>query len=153
MRAVMDLHLERLLNLPLTTIESCQIQDNTVTLTLGLLNEQCNCPDCQTPSEELKRNRPSLVRDLSVFSYLVYLKAPRRQFYCKKCQKYFTERLDFVEWERRYTKRYEEYIFEKVKATNIQQVSREEGLSWAQVQGIFKHQFAKKKSLGENQKK
>jgi transposase len=145
----MDLHLETLLNLPLATIESCQIQDNTVTLTLGLLNEQCNCPYCQTPSEELKRNRPSLVRDLPVFAFTVYLKVPRRQFYCKKCQKYFTERLSFVDWERRYTQRYEEYIFEKVKATSIEQISREEELSWDKVQGIFKHQFKKKEPWGE----
>ena len=71
---------------------------------------------------------------------------------CKKCQKYFTERLSFVDWERRYTQRYEEYIFEKVKATSIEQISREEELSWDKVQGIFKHQFEKKKRRGENQK-
>jgi hypothetical protein len=56
--------------------------------------------------------------------------------------------LIFVDWERRYTQRYEEYIFEKVKATNIEQISREENLSWAQVQGIFKHQFEKKRAVG-----
>ena len=148
----MDLHLETLLNLPLTTIESCQIQDNTATLTITLINEQCNCPYCQTPSEELKRNRPSLVRDLPVFAFTVYLKVPRCQFYCKKCQKYFTERLSFVDWERRYTQRYEEYIFEKVKATSIEQISREEELSWDKVQGIFKHQFEKKRAVGRTKK-
>jgi transposase len=145
----MDFNLETLLNLPFTTIESCQIQDNTVTLILGLLNEQCNCSYCQTPSEEMKRNRPSLIRDLPVFGQPVYLKVPRRQFYCKKCQRYFTEKLSFVDWERRYTQRYESDIFERIKATSIEQISREEELSWAQVQGIFEHQFQKKKRNGE----
>ena len=42
--------------------------------------------------------------------------------------------------------RYEDYIYQKVQSTNIEQVSREEELSWDQVQGIFKHKFAPKKT-------
>ena len=42
--------------------------------------------------------------------------------------------------------RYEEYIYQRVQSTNIEQVSREEKLSWDQVQGIFNHKFAQKKT-------
>ena len=55
-------------------------------------------------------------------------------------------RLTFVDWERRYTQRYEEYIYQRVQNTSMEQVSREEGLSWDQVQGIFRHKFAQKKT-------
>lgn len=51
-----------------------------------------------------------------------------------------------VDSERRYTQRYEDYIYQRVKSTSIEQVSREEELSWDQVQGIFKHKFAQKKT-------
>ncbi|WNN92127.1 helix-turn-helix domain-containing protein [Gloeocapsopsis dulcis] len=86
-----------------------------------------------------------LIRDLPVFGKLVYLYVPRHQFYCSGYQRYFTEHLTFVDWERRYIQRYEDYIYQRVQSTSIKQVSREEELSWDQVQGIFKHKFAQEK--------
>jgi transposase len=65
------------------------------------------------------------------------------------CQRYFTERLSFVDWERRYTQRYENAIYQRIQTTSIEQVSREEELSWDQVQGIFNHKFEpEKKKIG-----
>jgi transposase len=97
----------------------------------------------------LHQNRPVLIRDLPVFGQSVYLQLPRRQFYCTSCQRYFTERLSFVDWERRYTQRYEDAIYHRVQATSIEQASREEDLSWDQVQGIFQHKFnQEKKRIG-----
>ncbi|NJL02929.1 MAG: transposase family protein, partial [Spirulinaceae cyanobacterium SM2_1_0] len=75
----------------------------------------------------------------------VQLKVPRRQFYCKNCQKYFTERLEFIDWGRKYTQRYEEYIYHRVNASSVEQVKREEDLSWDQVQGIYKNQCEHRK--------
>ncbi|WP_404787109.1 transposase family protein [Altericista sp. CCNU0014] len=47
------------------------------------------------------------------------------------------EQLDFVNWRRRYTQRYEAYIFQNVQYSSIEKVSREEGLTWDRVDGIF----------------
>jgi transposase len=146
----MDLHLDRLLNLPDVTVESCIQEAPEVFLKLRFLKEESNCPHCHHPSDQLHQNRPVLIRDLSIFGQSVYLQVPRRQFYCKTCQKYFTECLSFVDWERRYTQRYENYIYQRVQATTIEQVSREEDLSWDQVQGIFNYRFNQvKKRIGE----
>jgi transposase len=76
---------------------------------------------------------------------IVYLNTPRRQFYCQHCQKHFTEKLPFVDLERRYTQRYEEYLYQRAQSTSFEQISRDECLSWDQVQGIFNHQFSVKK--------
>ncbi len=93
-----------------------------------------------------------MIQDLSIFGKKVYLETPRRQFYCQHCQRYFTERLTFTDWERRYTQRYEEYIYERVQSTSIEQARRDESLSWDQVQGIFKRQFElKKRIIGKEQ--
>jgi transposase len=147
----MDIYLDRLLNLPNTTVECFKEEENKIILKLQFLHDKSNCPHCKTASDELKQNRPVLIRDLSVFGKVVYLDTPRRQFYCRQCQKYFTETLPFVDWERRYTQRYEEYIYQRVQNTSIEQVSRDELLSWDQVQGIFKHQFSlKKKTTGKS---
>jgi len=54
-----------------------------------------------------------------------------------------------VDWERCYTQRYEAYIYQRVQASNIEQVRQEEGLSWDQVNGIFDYTFnLKKRELG-----
>jgi transposase len=141
----MDIYLDSLLNLPNTTVESCKQEEDKITLKLRFLHNRSNCPHCNMASNELKQNRPMLIRDLAVFGKVVYLDTPRRQFYCHQCQKYFTEILPFADWERRYTQRYEEYVYQRVQNTSIEQVSRDEFLSWDQVQGIFKHQFSLKK--------
>jgi transposase len=114
-----------------------------------VLNETSDCPHCQNSSDKLHQNRPVLIRDLPIFGQSVHLHLPRRQFYCSVCQRYFTERLSFVDWERRYTQRYENAIYQRIQTTSIEQVSREEELSWDQVQGIFNHKFEpEKKRLG-----
>ena len=141
----MDIYLDSLLNLPNTTVESCKQEENKIILKLRFLHDKSNCPHCNTASDELKQNRPILIRDLSVFGKVVYLDTPRRQFYCYQCQKYFTEILPFADWERRYTQRYEKYVYQRVQNTSMEQVSRDEFLSWDQIQGIFKHQFSLKK--------
>ena len=64
-------------------------------------------------------------------------KLSRRQIYCPHCQKYSTEMLNFVSRRRTFTKRYEEYIYERVKELTIEQVSINEGLTAEQVQTIF----------------
>ena len=140
----MDFHLDTLLNLPDTTVESCIYQDKEAYLELRFLNEKSSCPHCYNQSDELHQNRPVLIRELPVFGKAIHLRVPRRQFYCEHCQRYFTERLSFIDGERRYTQRYANYIYQ-IQTTSIEQVSREEELSWAQVQGIFKHRFTQEK--------
>nr|WP_275265884.1 helix-turn-helix domain-containing protein [Gloeothece citriformis] len=65
-----------------------------------------------------------LLRDLSLFGQGVYLQVPRRQFICPHCGKYPTEPLNFIDKRRNYTKRYEEYIYEKVKELTVEKVSK-----------------------------
>jgi len=81
---------------------------------------------------------------LSVFGRPVYLKIPRRQFYCLSCQRYPTERIDFFDVKRRHNQRYEQNIYEGVKQSSMEQIGREEGLSYDETKGIFE-QVNKKK--------
>jgi transposase len=146
----MNFHLDTLLNLPSVTVETCSYQEDEVYLQLRVLAEGIHCPHCGNYTEELHQNRPILIRDLPVFGRAVYLKITRRQFYCSECQHYFTERLEFVDWERRYTQRYEENIYQRVQSSSIEQVSREEKISSEKIQGIFDHKIkeVKKKNGG-----
>ena len=147
---LMDFHLDGLLNLPHITIERCIKNDRKTILKVGFLTDYATCPHCQKSTDELHQIRTILIRDLPISGQLIELEIPRRQYYCKNCQKYFTEQLCFVDEGRRYTQRYEEYIYHRVQVTTVEQVKREEELSWDQVQGIFNHQRKQvKKPHGE----
>jgi transposase len=149
----MDIYLDSLLHLPFATIESFQEVDNFIYFKIGLINEEIKCSHCQKKLAEIHQKEYVLIRDLSVFGRKVYLRVPRRQYYCKICGKYSTERLEFVGWRHRYTSRYEENIHEKVRHSNIEQVSREEELSREIVQSIFNNVEKSKKREWGNPKK
>lgn len=144
----MDFHLDALLKLPNVTVFTYRQEAEVIILKLNLLNEGISCPHCQTYTDELNQNRPIMVKDLAICGQPVYLQVPRRQFYCCSCGKYSTERLDWMEMGRNYTKRYETYIYEKVKELTVEQVSRSEGISPEEVQGIFQRISRAKKKIG-----
>ena len=54
----MDLYLDRLLNLPNTTVESFTEEENKIILKLRFLYDEVICPHCNTHSGKLKQNRP-----------------------------------------------------------------------------------------------
>ena len=92
-----------------------------------------------------------------MFGQVVYLKVPRRQFYCFSCKTSPTEILSWLNKKQRQTNRYQEYIYEKVKELTVKQVSENEKMCVAgnprrsedAVQDIF-HKVAqfKKKTGG-----
>lgn len=121
-----------------------------VFLILACTEEKVECKNCTNVTNELHQTRHVMVRDLPISGQIVYLKVPRRKFYCKHCQQYFTESLEFMTARRKYTERYEKYIYQRVNVSSIEQVKREESLSWDQVNGIYKHQCeALKTNWGE----
>jgi len=147
---LMDFHLDGLLNLPHITIERCIKNDRKKFFKVGFLTDYATCPHCQKSTDELHHIRPILIRDLPISGQLIELEIPRRQYYCKNCQKYFTEQLCFVDEGRRYTQQYEEYIYHRVQVTTVEQVKGEEELSWDKIQGIFNYKRSQvKKPHGE----
>jgi transposase len=149
----MDFHIDKLLNLPHAAVDQCVQESGDIFLTLRLLNDIVDCPNCRQSSGELHQSQPMLVRDLSIFGQATHLKIPRRQFYCRSYQRYFTELLPYVDKGRQYTCRYEEYIYQQVQLTTIEQVSRVEGLTYDRVEGILNHQYdLKKRELGRRKR-
>ena len=120
-----------------------------------MINDEINCPNCNEYICKTHQTRPILVRDLSVFGHLVYLKVPRRQFYCPNCQTSPTEPLSWLNKKQRQTNRYQEYIYEKVRELTVKQVSENEKMCVAgeprrsedAIQDIF-HKVAQLKKSG-----
>ena len=135
----MVLHLTHLLNLPGVIVDSWDSDENSVCFHLRILAEGMDCPHCGNYTKELHQIRPIVVRDLPACGKDVYLKVPRRQFYCCICQRYITERLKFIDWRRKYTQRYEESIYYQVNNLHIEQVCQQEHLSVAEVKNIVNY--------------
>ncbi len=133
----MDIYLDTLIHLPYITVDGCREVDGTVFLKLKCLNDTINCPECGARLDRINQTEEILVRDLPVFGKPVYLQVPRRQFHCLGCQKFRTERLEFVAWRHHHTRRYEQTIYEQVKQSRLEEVSRREGLGVATVRAIF----------------
>jgi transposase len=144
----MDFHLDNLLNLPNVIADSYSSTLDAVVINIQLVNAGINCPSCHQYICQLHQNRPILVRDLSVFGRIVYLKVPRRQFYCYNCKKLPTESFSWLNKQQRQTNRYQEYIYEKVKELTVKQVSENEKMSEDAVQDIFHKVASSKKKLG-----
>jgi transposase len=145
--------LEQLLNLPGTAVTGDQMLEGYICLQLKFTSQGINCFHCQEYTEEFHQTTWLLVRDLPTFGQPVYLKVPRRRFYCRKCQRYVTEKLEFIEWRQVYTKRYQQHIYQRVITSSVEQVSREEDLSSEVIQGIFtrvSNQLKKKTGVQSN---
>ena len=75
-------------------------------------------------SDTVHQNHRYLVKELPISGQLVYLKVNRRQFQCDNCQKPLSEKLDFVNSKRTYTKRLAENILGQLKEGDILNISR-----------------------------
>ncbi len=111
----MSFHLDYLLDLRGVKVETCTLIEGKIYFRLSVVVSGIVCPHCENYTEKLHQNRPILTRDLSVFGCSVYLKVPRWQFYCPSCQRYSTEKLEFLDKKRRQTQRYEQNIYTRVK--------------------------------------
>ena len=115
----MDFHLDTLLGLPNTTVFSYASELDFIILKLQLIGDGINCSNCNYYTDTVHQTRPILIRDLSIFGQLVYLKVPRRQFYCPNCKKSPTELLSWLNKKQRQTTRYQEYIYNRVKELTV----------------------------------
>lgn len=149
----MNFLVEDLVNLPKVRVRSVVREGEAIFLQLGFRDEEVPCTHCGQKTDELNQIRTVRVRDLPISGQLVYLQVPRRQFYCKNCQQYFTEELDFIEAGQKFTKRYEDYIYQRVMTSTVEQVKREEDLSWHQVNRLHQRVYErKKKEIGDESK-
>lgn len=133
----MNLNIENLLNLPKVKVVGGKQISDFYALQLQFTNEGTNCPHCEKYLDIVHQTRYILVRDLPICGVDVYLKIPRRRFYCRQCQKYTTEQVAWLDSKQLFTNRYKKYIYARVKDLTVEQVSRSENVGSKQVQKIF----------------
>ena len=134
--------IEHVLGLADVAVESYHFrEDGVLVIRVCSCWEVAVCPDCGEISQEPRGyGEPHLIRDLPIFGQKCYLKLRGHRFACEDCNDTFTERLNWVEHKRRYTRRYEEYVYNLCRKCDHTAVADLEGLTFDRVQGIFERQ-------------
>src|SRR3970040_2166810 len=137
--AMPELQLTKLLNLPNLEIIQYEMPDaETAVLEIRSILEVAICPICKTPSTAIHDyDDPRLVRDLPLSGRKSFLRYQSRRFECIVCQKPFTERVEWMNFDSSYTKRFEEHVYQLCRKSTVQDVSVFLELGYDAVEGIF----------------
>lgn len=141
-----ELQLTDLLNLPNLEVVKYETPDSeTAILEIKSTLKVAICPGCKTPSASVHDyDDPRLVRDLSLSGRKGYLRYHSRRFECEVCGRSFTERVEWLNFDSSYTKRFEEHVYKLCRKNTIQDVSAFLELGYDAVEGIFQR-WAKKR--------
>lgn len=96
------------------------------------------CARCGLISCVYYDKRQTLVEDLSIIGKRTFLRFDKHRVYCHACRRVITEHLDFIESNRRYTNRFEQFIGMLCREMTVKAVSKLTGLHWESVRAIDK---------------
>jgi transposase len=142
--------LEDLLDIPELHLSGYEKQPDRVTISAELRRQSAVCSECGTRSTRRHGGKRIEVRDLPCFGRQIYVNLPRRRFKCRSCGKPFTERLAFVEFGTKFTRRYGEYVFAQCYERSLAAVASQEGISDTVVRDLYdRHSSAQVKPRGK----
>jgi len=115
-----------------------QYQGIGIILQIEAIEKKSICGRCGSKSNKLHQNRLHIIKDLSWGEKAVFLEVNRRQFKCEKCQKPFSEEMEFVKERRTYTKRLAIKIVEEVIADDLSSVAKKGIVTTAEIERMLK---------------
>lgn len=95
------------------------------------------CPRCGEVSTALHESEMRCVRHLDIWGKMTLLHFPSRRFGCAKCKKPFTEKLPWIEEQRRQTLAFERHIYQRCQQASKSAVAEDEHLHFKTVSTIF----------------
>jgi len=123
----------------------------TAVLEIRSILEVAICPTCKMPSTAIHDyDDPRLVRDLPLSGRKSFLRYQSRRFECIVCQKPFTERVEWMNFDSSYTKRFEEHVYQLCRKSTVQDVSAFLELGYDAVEGIFQRRAKKRRRHGKS---
>ena len=124
-----------------------------IILQVESIHKESYCHHCGTKSNRLHQNHRYVVKDLSWGEKPVFLEINRRQFKCQKCGKPFSEKLDFVNNRRTYTKRLANTIIKSVLSSDIQSVAKQGVVTTEEIERMLSDASRELSSKPSNLKK
>ena len=95
------------------------------------------CPECGELSTTEHDHEMRCVRHLDIWGKMTMLHFPARRFDCPKCQKPFTEKLPWIDKQRRQTNAFERHIYRQCQQASKSAVAKKEHLHYKTVSQIF----------------
>ncbi len=133
----MKRQLTKLLSLAGVNVKSQKQLENTLILEVESNSKKAVCPRCNKSSSRLHQNHYSLIKDIPWGEIEVFLRVNRRQFKCEKCDKPFSEELDFVKKRQKSTLRYAQHITEQVVNSDLKSVAKRNNLTESEVESMI----------------
>ena len=109
-----------------------------IILQIESVSKECICPRCGTKSHRLHQNHRHIIKDLPLGEQQLFLEINKRQFKCNKCNKPFSEELDFVSPRRTYTKRLANKIIQEVLDSDIHSVAEKGNVTTREIERMLK---------------
>ena len=139
----MKFSVDQILNLPdMKVLDFQEIEGGEIIITIEKAVKHSTCPDCGQTTHSIHQNHWRMIHDLSWSEKPVLLKINRRQFKCNNCKKIFSEKLNFVNKSKAYTKRLAADIVQQVLNSNIHSVAKRNDLSDEEVESMLRGQVS-----------
>lgn len=130
--------LTELLDISELIVDDYEIQKGIVFIHAHPKDDNQTCEKCGSKKVKIEETLPKrVIRDRDIFGKQCYIILHPRRFKCTKCNNRFTERFDFLDKKKSYTKRFAEWIHKIAKKTDISFISQLEGIGYKKVEGIF----------------
>lgn len=121
-------------------------EENALNIFLEVLSLPSPCPRCGNPVINNSELIHKQIRDLDVFGRSCYLEFSHARLECKPCRKRWMQPLDFVSDNCRYTRRFEEAVYELCRATNAKHAGEYFNLSDTAARDIY-HRIAEREQI------
>jgi len=109
-------------------VTAIRVEGQRVRIEAEVLMQRSCCPICGRIAHEIHQRIPRELRHLPIFGKACLLAYHEYQFLCPDCGQTWIGPLAFVDPYETHTKAYQEYLFDRVKASTITTVAEEEGL-------------------------
>lgn len=126
-----------MINLLHLKVDRLEISDKTINVYCHLDIQEQICASCLTSTREFKSYHTHTVRDLDISGREVYLHIRVKQFYCRSCKSYFTQKIPFADSNKSYTHRQSKWIFELSRKQPLSEVGALVNMHAKTVERIF----------------
>ena len=128
-----------LLNLEGTKVSSYRQHERIgIILQVEQITMESLCPRCGSKSSKLHQNHRHIIKDLPWGDREVFLEINKRQFKCEKCEKPFSEEIEFVRARRTYTRRLAVKTIEEVLRDDISSVAAKGTVTTEEIERMLK---------------
>lgn len=139
----MNKHYEKILRIPNLGIDNVVIRKKTIEIHCHNTVSSQECPNCKKPSAVVNQRTERKIRHLDMAGLECWLIVSTRQFYCKDCNKHWTEKLDFADKGKSYTMAFAKWIFTLCRQQSFSEIGCLLNICHKTVENIYYRQAAK----------